>query len=268
MDALNIQTEINTKYHFYSPSVLLQPFIKKYIVIESEDEIVNRVLPDTSLVMAFRFKGLVNYVVNDNKLNLPSLVVSGLRKTARLINYTGNSGNVLVLFKEARATSFFRQPLHELFEESVSLDNLFTKQNLTRVEDELSVAEKDGERIAAVERFLLSRLIYQKTDDLVDTAIQKIQASNGLIKVKELAGSLFISQDAFEKRFRRVVGTSPKQFSSIVRMNTVIDSGFNGQTFTDMAFDAGYFDQSHFNKDFKSFTGQSPSDYFNSPSSW
>jgi AraC-like DNA-binding protein len=257
---------MNAQYNFYAPSLLLQPFVKKYIIIESGHDMVNKVLPQTSLVMVFRFKGLINQLVNDHKLTLPSLVISGLQRSARLINYTENSGTVLVLFKEARAASFFKEPLHELFESSISLNDLFNKQSAPGVEEELALAENNSDRIQVVERFLLSRLMHHKPDPLIEEALQKIYVSNGLVRIKDLAGSLYISQDAFEKRFRRVVGTSPKQYSTIIRMNAIISKGLQSQTFTDMAFDAGYFDQSHFNKDFRIFTGQSPTDYFKSSS--
>jgi AraC-like DNA-binding protein len=100
------------------------------------------------------------------------------------------------------------------------------------------------------------------------TALQKIQAANSIVRIKELAGFLCISYDAFEKRFRKTVGTSPKQFSSIVRMKTIISKRPQSHTLFDLAIDAGYFDQAHFNKDFKLFTGQTPTDFFKAASSW
>ena len=99
-------------------------------------------------------------------------------------------------------------------------------------------------------------------------AVQRIQKMNGLLNMKSLAGDVNMSQDAFEKRFRRVIGTSPKQFSSIVRLRNVITHYSPDRTFTDMAYDAGYFDQSHFTKDFKSFTGRTPNEFFKSAVYW
>jgi methylphosphotriester-DNA--protein-cysteine methyltransferase len=83
-----------------------------------------------------------------------------------------------------------------------------------------------------------------------------------------LANNLCISNDAFEKRFRKAIGTSPKQFSSIIRMKSIINQKQPGQTFTDLAISSGYFDQPHFNKDFKLFTGQTPLDFFKAPPAW
>lgn len=250
------------------PTASLRPFIKTYLIIESREELVNRVLPDTSFTLAFRFKGQVNYIT-DNKANaLPVSVLSGLRKSVRLIHYQRNTSTILILFKEAGATAFFKAPLHELFEESVSLDHFLSQQEISLVEEQLAEAKNNLQRVAFIEAFLYSKLDGHHPDQLIFNAIQKIHATNGLVKMKALAKTFYISQDAFEKRFRKTVGASPKQFSSIIRMKSIIHQRKSAQSLTDMAFSGGYFDQPHFNKDFKLFTGQTPTDFFKSPSFW
>jgi AraC-like DNA-binding protein len=257
---MNVSTHI--------PTALLKPFVKNYLIIESACELVNRVTPDTSLVMAFRYKGKVSYVANDTKSELPVSIISGLRKSGRLINYSQDSANILVIFKEAGASAFIKEPLNELFEESVSLDNLTGYKNLSAIEEQLAdVADNIG-RINLIEQFLLSRLCNHKPDKLILAALEKIHTAKGMIRIKDLADTLCISQDAFEKRFRRVAGVSPKQFSYIIRMRSILSTGFQKHTLAEVAFNAGYFDQPHFNKDFKLFTGQTPTDFLKSPVFW
>ena len=103
---------------------------------------------------------------------------------------------------------------------------------------------------------------------LISAAISKINAVNGNVRIKELIKEFHISQDAFEKRFRKITGATPKQFSHIVKMNSAIRQYQTVPSFLDMAFENGYYDQPHFNKDFKSFTGQTPTDFFRSASYW
>ena len=252
----------------YIPTEILKPFINKYLIIESEDELVNRILPDTSLTVVFRFQGEVKYVNKDEVSKLPGSVISGLRKSVRLINYLKGSAALIIRFKETGARAFFKQPLHELFEQSVSLDNFIQKEKIAGIEGRLAEAKNNDHRIAIIEELLLS-IIYDIHDDkLISTAVQKIHNTKGNIKIKELADTLYVSHDAFEKRFRKTVGTTPKQFSSIIRMKAVIQNMQQKQTFTDIAYDAGFFDQPHFNKEFKLFTGQPPADFFKSPSFW
>ncbi|MBT1702199.1 helix-turn-helix transcriptional regulator [Fulvivirgaceae bacterium PWU20] len=225
-------------------------------------------LPDSALVIAFRYRGKVNYINNNIQNELPSITISGIRKTDRHIKYTGGAANLLVVFKEAGAAAFFKEPLHELFQQTYSLDNFLNRSILAQLEEELSEAKNNMERVKLIETFLLSTLQGYNPDKLIFAALDKIHASKGVIRIKELADALCISNDAFEKRFRRVVGASPKQFSYIIRMKHVLQLLKHNHKFTDLALDSGYFDQSHFNKDFKSFTGQSPRAFLASPSFW
>jgi len=250
----------------YLPSQPLSPFIRHFMIIESQDEVVNRVLPNTALVMAFRFKGRVNQLEGSEKRKLPAAMISGLRKSGRLINYSKDAGNILVQFREAGANAFIKEPLHEFFGENPSLDQLTGYRNASEIEELLGEAKDNKARIALIENFLITKLSNYKPDQLILKALERIQLSKGTTRITELANQLCISQDAFEKRFRKVVGVSPKQFSFIVRMQSVINNGrSNKQSLSEIALHAGYFDQPHFNKDFKLFTGQTPKEFFKSP---
>ena len=254
--------------NIFTPSEILKPFIKRYIITESDEDVVNRILPDTSIAVAFRFKGKLNHVIDQTITELPSSVISGLRKSARLVNYTKGSSALIVSFKETGAKAFFKNPLHEIFEQSIALDNLVPRQELADIEERLSEAVSNSQRIGIMEEFLIRILYSEENDELIAAAVQKIQGANGNIKIKDLANSFYLSHDAFEKRFRKTVGTTPKQFSSIIRMKAVIQSMQRNQTFTELAYDAGFFDQAHFNKEFKIFTGQPPSEFVKSPPLW
>lgn len=256
------------KWQEHIPTDALRPFVKAYRIIETDVEIINRVLPNTSLAMAFRYKGQVSYITGDGHKPLPASVISGLRKSVRLIRYLKNTAVVIVLFKEAGAKAFFEEPVYELFEESVSLDTFIRQSKLSVVEEQLAIAKNNLERIAIIEHFLLSRLLNHSTDKLISTAVGEIHSAKGAVKIKSLSNALYISTDAFGKRFRRAIGTSPKQFSSIVRMEAIAKQQLNADSFTNMAFDAGYYDQSHFNKDFKLFTGLTPTDFLKTSSFW
>lgn len=252
----------------YIPAELLKPFVRAYRIIESQDELVNRVLPGTSLTIAFRYKGQVNYLSDNDRRFIPTSTISGLRKSVRLIHYLQDTATIIVQFKETGAKAFFNEPLHELFEESVSLDAFIRQSKMAIIEEQLAEAPNNIQRIDIIERFLLSELCDHKTDKLISAAVEKIHSAKGAIKIKELADTLYISNDAFEKRFRKSVGTSPKQFSSIVRMESIAKQKLQTKHLSDLAFNAGYYDQPHFNKDFKLFTGLAPKDFFKNTGFW
>lgn len=256
------------KLERYPPSLLLRPFVRTFLVIESESGMENTVLPDTGIVMAFRFRGSVMQKEEGKVDRLPASVISGLRRSSRLLAYERQTANLLVTFTEGGAAAFFKAPLHELFGDSVSLDNFFPRSRLNDIEEQLAEAENDRSRIAIVERFLLSVIQESNEDRLILAAIQRIREANGNLSIKQLLAKLPVSRDPFEKRFRRATGASPKQFAGIIRMRHLIAHYSHAHTLTHVAYEAGYFDQAHFIKDFRTFTGQAPRDFFRSGAYW
>jgi hypothetical protein len=79
------------KIEDYTPTELRRPFIKAYKIIESQEEMTNRVVPGTSSTIAFRLKGQISYTSITHKANLPTAVFSGLRKSVRIINYAADT---------------------------------------------------------------------------------------------------------------------------------------------------------------------------------
>ena len=233
--------------------------------MESEQGMVNRLLPDTSIVIAFRLRGKVAFSDNGVVEHIPQSVISGIRESSRTVDYAKDTANLLVIFKEGGAAAFFKEPLHELGSISVSLDYLIQQSKVRTLEEELAAAENTHQRIGIIERFLLSELKNTQPDLLVCEAIQQIRLSKGDIKIKELLSGLPISRDPFEKRFRKITGTSPKHFAAIVRLKNLIENYSGAVSLTEAAYSAGYYDQAHFIKDFRSFTGQTPLDFFKTP---
>lgn len=264
----HILVDIPMKAERYIPVEALRPFIKSFMIVETEEGMNNNLLPDTSMTIVFRNRGSVMYSNNVEKKDLPPVVISGLRKSAAQVKYSPQTSNLLVLLHEGGAAAFLRQPLHELFNTTTGLDNFIRQSELAGVEEQLAATTTNLHRIAVVEQFFLSRLMHNKPDAIVTSAIQTIKQANGNISIKKLAAGLYISQDPLEKRFRKITGCSPKHFAKIVRFKKLVDSYSPHQSFTELAYDAGFFDQSHFIKEFKLFTGQAPQEFFRNVPRW
>jgi hypothetical protein len=205
----------------FNPSVTLQPFIKRYVLISTGDESkINRLLPDVSITLAFRIRGTTAYIQEGKSSYLPASVISGLRPSPRLVRYDTNSACVVVVFQTLGACYFFREPTHILFNESIALSEL--THDFSAIEDRLQDANTPHRAIALVEEFLFSQLRRYKPDELVAEAVRRITQHGGNIRIHELARNLCISQDAFEKRFRKVVGSSAKHFTKTIRIRSII----------------------------------------------
>lgn len=246
------------KFDKHFPTEKLKPYIKYFVVSENELESEYKVFPSSGLVIGFQYKGQLSTikVSTENKLN--SAGITGISDSYKIFKNSANIGTILIYFTETGFTHFASHPANELFNLSLSLEDIFDKERIKEVEEKLFSATSDKQRIQIVEQFLLSQLKDIQTDNLIVEAVKLIYQSKGTIRIKELNKKLFTSQSPFEKRFRKVVGTTPKKFASIVRFNAVLDNLNETKSFIEICYKNNFFDQAHFIKDFKQFTGDTP----------
>jgi len=252
----------------FLPSATLKPYVREYLIIEADEAAKTTTIPDTSIVLSFRINGEVFKASGTEKSPLPLNAVAGLRNSVREFYYDQQAINLLVLLNEGGIKAFSKIPAHELFCENISTEHLFAPAELRRLSEQLTSTEHNSTRVLLVEAFLLKKLINNTPDLLIYSAVSAIKQQNGAVIVRDLVKSLPISLDPFEKRFRAVIGTSPKRYAGIVRLRSLIGKYPTHHSLTETSLEAGYFDQAHFIKDFRLFTGQSPKEFFQLQRYW
>lgn len=197
------------KFDKYFPTDLLKPYIKYFVISENESEREYKILPSSGLVIGFQYKGQLS-IINDNTANiLNASGITGITDSYKIFKNSADIGTVLVYFTETGFTHFASHPANELFNLSLSLVDIFEKK-ASGSRRKVAFASTDGRRIEIVEKFLISQLKDIKTDKLIVEAVKLIYETKGSIRIKELNNRLLISQSPFEKRFRKLVGTTPK----------------------------------------------------------
>ncbi len=249
------------RFDKYFPTDRLKDYIKYYVVSENSLESEYKVFPSSGIVIGFQYKGQLSAIRNNAESKLTSAGITGISDGYKIFKNSSDIGTILVFFTEIGFTHFASHPANEVFNLSISLDNIFEESKVNEVEEKLAVASTDKQRIKVVEQFLLTQLKVLKTDKLIVEAVKLIYQSKGAIRIKGLNEKLFISQSPFEKRFRKVVGTTAKKFASIVRFNSVLDNMNETKTLTEICYENNFFDQAHFIKDFKQFTGATPENF-------
>jgi AraC-like DNA-binding protein len=245
----------------HAPSPALAPFVRQFSVLETNEGITRTLIPETGVVIGFRYRGSAHLLDQRFARRLPNATLTGLRDTTRRMSTSADGGLILVTFLEAGAGHFFGAPQHELFGATLALDDLLPRGEVERVILRVSCATSDAERIAAVEQFLLACRSPRDPDPLVNAAVKALSASGGSVRIGALAAALGISQDRLEKRFRRAVGTTPKQLASMIRLRRAVDSYRTGTSLSQLAIESGYCDQSHFIREFRSVTGEAPQQF-------
>jgi AraC-like DNA-binding protein len=97
----------------------------------------------------------------------------------------------------------------------------------------------------------------------IDFAVGKILQSPNQITIKRLSDKVGFSQKHFIQMFKNNFGLTPKAFLKITRFQKTIREieASKKISWSDIAFDTGYYDQAHFINDFKNFSGFTPQQY-------
>lgn len=168
-----------------------------------------------------------------------------------------------VSFKPGGAYPFLQIPLSELHNQIVSLDAIWGHQ-AAEIRERLYDASTTAARFTLMEQLLLQRLQAAPTGfNAVQYAVDVIARSGGAVGIGALSDHIGISQKHLIAQFKHRVGGTPKALARLYRFRNVLYTLNPAQPvdWTRIAHNCGYYDQSHFNKDFEAFTGHNPSDY-------
>jgi AraC-like DNA-binding protein len=257
------------RFQIIKPTGILAQFIKYYWVMEKsslEDDVCERVIPTGNIDLMFHYKNCFKVKCSDNNTyNQAFSFISGISNSYADVTTNGETGLICVSFYPFGAYNFFNFPLLEIENQNISLDCIIGSES-KEICERLCVAQSLNDRIAIIEDFLHGRLSETGERDslLIKTGIGLINQSKGQINTTCLSEKLSVTPKTLERKFSAMVGKTPKQFIKIVRFQNVINtfSIANSMNLTEIAYANGFFDQSHFIKDFKSFSGYTPKDFF------
>jgi AraC-like DNA-binding protein len=250
----------------------LAPFVKCVWSLESDgpirDPMRERILPDSCVEVVFHFRDpFWSHFANGESAVQPRSFVVGQMKRFLEIEPAGRAGFVAVRFHARGAYLFFRRPLSEVAAGVVDLEDLW-RDRAREWSERVALARDMAARVRFVEEALLSLLRENgRTDPAVDRGLQLIEASGGQIRVAQLAAELGVSSRHLTRQFQRAVGLSPKEFGRISRFLRALEllGDGNRRSLMDVALACGFFDQAHFNHEFRELAGMSPGEFSTFP---
>ena len=108
-----------------------------------------------------------------------------------------------------------------------------------------------------------AELIQTASENPLKEPLDLIFNSNGLVTLSDMGAVSGIGERQLERLFKKYIGLTPKYYARIIRFNYIfqlIKSKEN--SWAEIVYQSGYYDQSHFIHNFKAFTGEDPSSYF------
>jgi len=181
-----------------------------------------------------------------------------------LFEYPARVRLVGVHFKPWGISPFADMPAKELRDRWVPVDAVW-QRSLDRIRNRVSDSASATETLRVLEEELRSRLAEALPPglDLVQRTGGRLAASGGAVPVGVLADAAGVSGNHLATQFKSHVGVTPKRVARIYRFARLILSvdARRPVDWAELAQTAGYFDQAHFSREFKDFTGHTPTEY-------
>ncbi len=251
------------KYQQISPPPYLKNYIRYFWVLESDD---NSQSAKKLLCLADGCPGIVfqNSSVGTRSdptdEHRPHVFLYGQTVQPTELNLGDQFKTIGVCFYPTALKSMFGFDASELTNSCLDLTLL-----LNNVKEPLLNASSLKNQIEIFSTHLdchIKKSSY-RIDQATEYALSEIVQAKGNLPLRELQRKLKLSERGFQRRFNQHVGISPKLFSRVCRFQATLRQLKNNNyaNLSDVAFDNGYADQSHFIRSFKEFAGFSPNQF-------
>lgn len=245
-----------------TPAHRLQKLIKCYYYLERDDD---RTLYDTYFAdgcVEVCFSTGWDFYKDGNKEDRAKIIGQIIKPRALEIRGKGKSFGIW--FYPHAFSYFLRMNLDELNDRVVAWDQLFPRSVSEFVDNCLHDGQL-GRLAQGMDRFWLNRLSSHKekqADQLLEFCVDYLYQRKATADLDELSSTLSVSQRYLQKMFVSKIGFSQKHLLRILRFQNVMRQLPDyTSSLTQLAYEHHFYDQSHFIREFKSFTGFSPSNF-------
>jgi hypothetical protein len=255
-------------YQTFPPHPDLSALVKCYWILEipaDTDAQRQRIIPDGCLEMIFILgDDIKRYTSEDEFIIQPRAMILGQTIDPFFVEPTGVVNSFAVRFYPYGFASFVTVAINNLANKETPIDLLFEKSAAKELQQKIINATGTEERIEIIEDFLLRMLKTKATiDSIVKSTIDTIFQTGGSTPINIILKDDLSKRRQLERKFLKQVGLSPKQLGKVIRLQTALKMVLNQQSesLTQIAYESEYYDQAHFIKDFKEFTGTNPKEF-------
>jgi AraC-like DNA-binding protein len=255
------------KYSTIPPPLSLKPYVRCFWVLEhefgaDEESYIYRSIADGCVEMVFHYQAAFDELITDGSAhNWQSGIHFQSSKYRRF--KTKQSFGIFGAYIYPFAVPYlFNVPSAITSNEMLDLQT-FLGNDGRELEDKIMTAPCNNKRAEILTAFLEKRMQNARLkDDAIATSIKHVIHSAEINSVEQLAYRFNLSTRQFDRKFKEYAGFSPKMYMRLVRLSNALKQQGSNKSLSRIAYECGYYDQSHFIHDVKAFTGYQPSFYF------
>lgn len=260
---LNTYLRRSMKFTKINPHPDLEQFIVCYWMMQSNDPTpkIDKIIPDGFTELIFNYGNVYKAKTSQGwQLQTPNLFAGQISSYFYLEN-TGTTASVAIKLKPAALSQLFNLKMDQYTDKILDLDT-FPNQQLATLKEKILPFKDEYQLKLVLDNYFIERS-HSATENPLNNTLNLIFKSNGMASVAEMADIAGVGERQLERLFKKFVGLSPKYYARIIRFNYIFQLiKSKKSTWTEIVYQSGYYDQSHFIRNFKAFTGEDPSSYF------
>ncbi|WP_158301585.1 helix-turn-helix domain-containing protein [Paenibacillus mesophilus] len=258
--------------HLCRPSPALRKWIDRYWICEGYLPLheLEYKLPDahTSLIFNLRHDRLRIYGQGtpDRYEQMPGAIAAGPKTSRYWLNTACQNACLGIEFKPGGAHPFLGGWMSVLQDGDIPLQEAIKHPDTVNLRCELSELSVPMERFQRVEQFLIDCLARQidipRGHSAVAAGLRVLAENPAAFLVRDMADLANLSAERFIQLFKRETGLTPKQYAGVVRFQRAVEHLRRKPEVDslELALACGYYDQPHFNRDFRLRSGMTPKD--------
>lgn len=255
-------------YREIKPNALLKQYVKCFYIYESSSDnpFEDTVFPSGCMEIIFNLgSGAWQIASGDNFVTNPSVELWGQITRPMFIKSVGKNTMLGIRFFPHAASCFIRENI-EVLNNQVNDFRDVCDGSVSDLHVKILESSSWSKRITMLEEFLFDKLARcdKKTEKIavITNVMEEISQDDFFDNIENVASRYGITSRYLQKLFLQYTGLTPKLYSKINRFQNSLKLVAKKDTsLTSIAYDCGYFDQSHFIREFKTFTGLTPSAY-------
>ncbi len=221
-----------------------------------------KIVPDGCTEIIFHFGDPYEINITGRWKRQSRVLFAGQIRDHFYLRNTGRSKIFGIKLKPVAAARLFGGSMDRWTDRVVNLSTVAGKRSETLVRDVVSVVHP--EELCTAANHALRKFTLRPSNNLtlIEQSVDLIVRQKGMVTVEELCVLCGMNERRLQRQFLSAVGVNPKLFARIIRFNNIFRLiREKNTTWSDLAYWGGYYDQSHFIKNFKAFTGDEPSSY-------